>query len=67
LGAGTRLLKQASSTRSRRPSRWKDKEFAEQVYAGTTILFFTVGNAIKAVPWVRFALTYPNEQFARLQ
>jgi len=52
LRASKRLLKQASSTRSRRPSRWKGKEFGEQVYAGTTILFFTVGNAIKAVPWL---------------
>ena len=28
------------------------QEFAEQVYAGTTSLFFTVGNAIKAAPWL---------------
>jgi hypothetical protein len=28
------------------------QEFGEQVYAGTTSLFFTVGNAIKAVPWL---------------
>lgn len=25
---------------------------AKQVYAGTTSLFFTVGNAVKAVPWL---------------
>jgi uncharacterized membrane protein YfcA len=32
---------------------------AKEVYAGTTSLFFTVGNAIKAVPWL--FLTMPTE------
>jgi hypothetical protein len=27
--------------------------FSKDIYAGTTSLFFTVGNAIKAVPWLR--------------
>lgn len=37
---------------------------SKQVYARTTSLFFTVGNAIKALPWL--LLAKPNAGFLLL-
>src|ERR1700710_3029506 len=31
---------------------WLPLGLAKEIYAGTTSLFFTVGNATKAVPWL---------------